>query len=81
MPVYYFDIRANGHLIIDDEGLALPDLESAEFEASKSLGDIARDLLREMSPDEAQQTVAIEVRTDKPTIVKVAFTYERSRHQ
>ena len=53
MPRYYFDIRDNGALATDEEGLVLVDLRAAEVEAARSLADMARD----MPPGTAHQAI------------------------
>ena len=43
MPHYFFHIRAEGHLIPDEEGLILPDLAGARQEAVCSIRDLMAD--------------------------------------
>ena len=45
MPLFYFDVRDNGQLFPDEEGHELPDITSAETEASEAAAAIARDVL------------------------------------
>jgi hypothetical protein len=42
MPIYYFDLRANG-LTRDDEGYDLPDLAAVQWDAVLSLVDQSGD--------------------------------------
>lgn len=43
MPLYYFDTRDNYQLIVDDEGLDYPNLDTVKIEAARSLAELARD--------------------------------------
>jgi hypothetical protein len=43
MMRFYFDIWEAGRLILDEEGLVLPDIEAVQREAAQSLVGIARD--------------------------------------
>jgi hypothetical protein len=45
MARYFFDTRDNDIFLEDDEGVDLPDLEAVKFQASASLGELARDVL------------------------------------
>jgi hypothetical protein len=42
MPRYYFDLREDGELAVDEEGLELPTLQAVQIEAARSLVDMAR---------------------------------------
>ncbi|MGF6426922.1 MULTISPECIES: DUF6894 family protein [Bradyrhizobium] len=72
MPRYFFDIRDGTGLYQDEEGLDFPDLRTAEAEAARTLGELARDLTTQVIwPD-----VAIEVRTESGLVFKAAFIFE-----
>ena len=76
MPRYYFDIRENDTLVVDEEGLELPDLRAAEIEAAASLGHMARDAL----PGAERHHMAIEVRTVQDGgVFKATFLFETAR--
>jgi hypothetical protein len=47
MPRYFLDFTDTGELLRDDEGMELVDLEAARMEALASLGEIAKDQLRD----------------------------------
>lgn len=59
MTRYFFDIRDDGSLVIDDDGVELADIKAAEIEAAESLAEMAK----EVAPFEQDQRIAIEVRT------------------
>ena len=43
MAQYFFDIIAGGELVLDEEGMILPDFDAARREASRSLAQLARE--------------------------------------
>jgi hypothetical protein len=45
MGRYYFDLRDDNGITVDDEGMELPGLERAREEAARSLADMARDAI------------------------------------
>jgi hypothetical protein len=51
MPRYFLDFTDTGELLRDDEGMELVDLEAARMEALASLGEIAKDQLRDGGVD------------------------------
>ncbi|WP_244068257.1 DUF6894 family protein [Bradyrhizobium sp. Ce-3] len=65
MKRYFFDIREDDELAVDEEGILLPDIEAAEIEAAKSLADVVRD--RAIANRSRQ--VTIEVRDESGAIV------------
>ena len=70
MQRYYFDLRDDDGLTIDDEGIELPDLRAVRYEASRTVVDSARDvLLRPMRPTE----VAVEVRDESGPVMRLRF--------
>lgn len=69
MPRYFFDIRHDGDLYPDEEGLDLADLRAAKVEAANTLAGIARDT----SHSGGDHDVAIEVRTDDGLQFHAAF--------
>jgi hypothetical protein len=75
MPRYYFDIRDNEAIAVDEEGLELPDLRAAEIEAAQSLAHMAKD----MAPGTERHHMAIEVRTDDGPVFQAAFIFELTR--
>lgn len=77
MPRYYFDIRANGELALDVEGLELPDIREAENQAAQTLGDMARDALPAL--DRLTMTIEVRSTTQGPRLFKAAFSFETER--
>jgi hypothetical protein len=70
MQRYYFDLRDDDGLTIDDEGIELPDLRAVRYEASRSVVDAARHvLLRPTRPTE----VAVEVRDESGPVMRMRF--------
>jgi hypothetical protein len=73
---YYFDIRENNTVAVDEEGLELPDLKAAEIEAARSLADMTKSL-----PGGAEHHhLAIEVRTEKGRAFDATFIFQITRH-
>jgi hypothetical protein len=75
---YYFDLRAGGQIVVDDEGLELPSIERVQEEAARSLADMARDAVRKQG-NGAAQSMAIEVRDDIGPVMQVKFTFDVER--
>ena len=71
MTRFFFDVLTNGKLTSDDEGMILPHMDAARTEASRSLGDLARDTLR----SEGCPRVSIEVRTSDGPAFEAAFLW------
>jgi hypothetical protein len=66
----------NNEIAIDEQGLELSDLTSAEVEAAHSLGDMAKNM-----PDGVDgHHMAIKVRTDEGPIFTATFTFQLTRH-
>jgi hypothetical protein len=42
MKRYYFDIRDGDKLVVDEEGMELPDVEAAQEVAARTLADLVR---------------------------------------
>jgi hypothetical protein len=76
MPHYYFDIRENDAIAVDEDGLELPDLKAAEVEAARSLGDMAKS----MPVGTERPHMAVEVRTDDGPAFHATFIFELTRH-
>jgi hypothetical protein len=76
----YFDVRDGDQLVQDEEGTELPNLDLAAEEASKALGDLARDALREHTRRGGYaRRIAIEVRTDDGPVLLAGFSAEIGR--
>lgn len=73
MPRYFFDIRNRFDVVTDEEGMDLPDLAAAEYEAAQSLADL---LKAEGSSGEGHH-IAIEVLDDeKRPIANLGLTLD-----
>jgi hypothetical protein len=78
MPRYYFDLRDFHGLFVDEEGMELRDVNRAQEEAARALGDMARDALR--APARVQiHEMAINVRDDAGPVMHVRFSFEIER--
>ncbi|UVO35750.1 hypothetical protein KUL72_31000 [Bradyrhizobium arachidis] len=71
MKKYYFDIRDGSQFIRDDEGLELPNIESARQEATTALSEMAR----EWGRGRPQHHMAVEVRDDHGPILDASFSF------
>jgi hypothetical protein len=70
MTRYYFDLRDEDGLVVDDEGMELPDIDAVEKEATHAMMDAAREaLVRRVRPGET----AIEVRDDAGHVMRARF--------
>jgi hypothetical protein len=76
MPRYYFDIRENDELAVDEEGLELPDNRHAEIEAAQSLADMAKSMPGGIDCHH----MSIEVRTGAGALFRASLVYEATRH-
>ena len=72
MPLYFFDSRDNGEFIRDEVGLELADLEAVKVVASRSLAELAEDVL----PSSSKRELAVEVRDVSQTVLRAVLTFE-----
>jgi hypothetical protein len=80
MAHYYFDVRDDGDLSVDDLGMDLRDIEAVQVEAMRSLGDMARDAIRSPEYNVSQKRrMAIEVRDGSGPVLHARFTVEVER--
>ena len=79
MAKYFFDVQDNDSFYPDDVGVELPSIETVKAQASRTMGEIAKDVL----PGSEVRTLAIEVRDDLGPVLRVAlrFEIERLRHE
>jgi hypothetical protein len=76
MPLFYFDVRDGQKLIRDDDGLEFPNIEAARDEATRALGELAKDVL----PGRAVREMAIEVRDEvKDPLLRTVLRFEIER--
>ncbi|WP_439400492.1 DUF6894 family protein (plasmid) [Bradyrhizobium sp. PMVTL-01] len=76
MPRYYFDLRDGKHLIQDEEGMDLPDMEAVRNEAARALVDLARDSIRSNSAN-----LVIEARDENGPVMRARFEFDIERLQ
>ncbi len=69
---YFFDIRENGELSRDDDGVELETLEAARLEAQRALAEMAGELIRQRG----RVSLVIEIRTgpDGPHVEAIAYS-------
>src|SRR5215203_2083601 len=76
MPLFYFDVRDGHKLMRDDDGLEFPNIEAARDEATRALGELAKDVL----PGRAVREMAIEVRDEvKDPLLRAVLRFEIER--
>jgi hypothetical protein len=73
MKRYYFDLRDQDGLAVDDEGLELHSMECVQKEASKSMTDAIREMSR--WPLKTGET-SIEVRDENGQVMFIRFAIE-----
>lgn len=72
MPRYYFDTRDNETFDPDDVGVEFAKLDEVKLEASRSMADIAKDVL----PGSEVRILSIEVRDDQGPVLRVVLRFE-----
>jgi hypothetical protein len=72
MPLFYFDTRDGDSFIRDDIGDDLPDLQAVTIEASRFLGELAKDVL----PGSLRRVLKVEVRDEWGPVTEACLTYE-----
>jgi hypothetical protein len=74
MPLYHFDLRDGATFVVDDEGMELLDIESAQVEAVESLREMVRELaLRASKP--AGHPMSVEVRDLNGSLFQLSFMF------
>jgi hypothetical protein len=81
MPRYYFDLRDNDELAVDDEGLELSTLQAVQIEAARSLVDMAKHAIWTKADTVFGHRMAIEVRDGDGPVLQAKFTFELERHK
>ena len=72
MPRYFFDTRDGDRFFRDDVGDDLPDINSVLKEASRFLGELARDVL----PGSTKRVLTVEVRDGLRRVLEARLTFE-----
>ena len=70
MRRYYFDLRDDDALVEDEEGIELPDIESVQEEAARSLVDMAKDMVGGNGDSSPWHRLVIEVRDDNGPVLQ-----------
>lgn len=74
MPLYHFDLRDGASYVVDDEGMELLDIESAQVEAVESLREMVRELaLRTSNP--GGHPMSVEVRDLNGPLFQLSFMF------
>ena len=75
MPRYYFDLRDEKGVALDEEGLDLASTRAVQAEAAKSVADMARDAVLSAASTGGRQTMAIDVRDEAGPVMQVTFSF------
>jgi hypothetical protein len=81
MPRYYFDLRDNDELAVDEEGMELPTLQAVQIETARSLVDIAKHAIWTKAESVLRHRMAIEVRNGTGPVLQARFTFELELHK
>jgi hypothetical protein len=81
MPRYYFDLRDNEELAVDEEGMELPTLQAVQIETARSLVDIAKHAIWTKAESVLRHRMAIEVRNGTGPVLQARFTFELELHK
>lgn len=76
MRRFYFDLRDGEALAVDEEGTELPDTETAQEEAARSLAAMARNVIQAKAANTLCHAMAIEVRDDSGPVLQAKLTFE-----
>lgn len=76
MPRYYFDLRDEKGIAVDEEGLELSGPRAVQAEAAKSVADMARDAVLSAPLTGGRQEMAIGVRDAGGPVMQVTFCFE-----
>jgi hypothetical protein len=75
MPRYYFDLRDDTGVALDEEGLELASSRAVQAEAAKSVADMARDAILSAPAAGGRQSMAIDVRDAGGPVMQVKFSF------
>jgi hypothetical protein len=82
MRRYFFDLRDERGLVLDEEGLLLSSVEAVQDEAARALGGFAHDEARTAKLDGGfVRELAIEVRDEDGPVMHARFYFEIKRQQ
>ena len=80
MSRYHFDVRDGNEFTLDDEGLELFSIQTAQDEAARSIADMARDSIRKHC-DGFSRDLAVEVRDENGPVLQVKLTFVVDRYR
>ena len=80
MPRYHFDLWDGEAFVSDEEGMELPDIESAQMEAAEFLSDTVKELTMRTS-DPSGHAMAIEVRDPEGCLFQLGFMFPIRRSE
>lgn len=75
MPRYYFDLLDGEDLVKDEEGMDLPNISSAQTEATEFLTNMVEDIATRQS----NPPMSIEVRDSEGPLFVLSFTFSSHR--
>jgi hypothetical protein len=78
MPLYYFDLLDGEDFVKDEEGTDLPNISSAQIEATEFLTDMAMDIATRQS-NPLGYPMSIEVRDSEGPLFVLSFTFSSHR--
>jgi hypothetical protein len=78
MPLYYFDLLDGEDFVKDEEGMDLPNISSAQIEATEFLTDMAMDIATRQS-NPLGYPMSIEVRDSEGPLFVLSFTFSSHR--
>jgi hypothetical protein len=81
MALYFFDMRVGVILLVDQEGVELPNLKAVQIEAARSLGDMAEHALWTKAETILGHRMRVEVRDGTGPVLQATFTFEIERHK
>lgn len=77
MTRYYFNVREDDHLSLDDEGFEYASDERARSEALRSLAELAKDAISKC--DGVRHSMSVEVQDDQGPVLEVGFVFDMVR--
>ena len=77
MALYYFDLRDESELLVDEDGTELRDMRAVQDEAARTLSGLAWDAMR-LDAFESQQ-MTLEVRNAHGRVMDVKLSFEVAR--
>jgi hypothetical protein len=79
--LYYFDFRDGDRLIVDEDGINLPNLEDVQEEASRTLAGLAWAAIKELGRITRCSLLTVEVRDELGPVMTVEFAFKIERKQ